>query len=33
MEPLETIPRSEVFIDDRLVKVLNVGVAAVGAEV
>lgn len=32
--PLGTAPRSgEVFIDDRLVKVLNVGVAAVGAEV
>lgn len=32
--PLETVPRSgEVFIDDRLVKVLNVGVAAVVAEV
>lgn len=32
--PLETAPRSgEVFIDDRLVKGLNVGVAAVGAEV
>lgn len=32
--PLETVPRSgDVFIDDRLVKVLNVGVATVDAEV
>lgn len=32
--PLETVPRSgDVFIDDRLVKVLNVGVAAVVAGV
>lgn len=32
--PLETVPRSgDVFIEDRPVNVLNVGVAAVGAEV
>lgn len=32
--PLETVPRSgEVFIEDKLVKVLNVGVAAVVTEV